>query len=75
MTAFYRNHFYVRKLLGNLIGLGRLMSFVATETGLGVGPLTIVSTHAEIDLPSTRADLKALLTQVDQLDRAAVITT
>jgi len=68
MTAFYRNHFYVRKLLGNLIGLGRLMAFLAKETGLGVGPLTIVSTHAEIDLPSTRADLKTLIARVDELE-------
>jgi hypothetical protein len=34
------------KLLGNLVGLGRLMSFVAREGGLGVGALTVVSTHA-----------------------------
>lgn len=72
MTAFYRNHFYVRKLLGNLIGLGRLMSFLAKETGLRVGPLTIVSTHAEIDLPSTRTELKALLARVDELEEATV---
>lgn len=70
MTAFYRNHFYIRKLLGNLIGLGRLMAFIATETGVGVGPLTIVSTHAEIDLPSNRRDVKALLARCDALDAA-----
>ena len=29
LTAVYRNHFYIEKLLGNLIGLGRLMAFVA----------------------------------------------
>ena len=47
----YRNHFYIEKLLGNLIGLGRLMAFVARETNLNVGALTVVSTHAEIDQP------------------------
>lgn len=51
LTALYRNHFYVEKLLGNLIGLGRLMSFVAIETGLSVGPLTVHSTHATVDTP------------------------
>lgn len=51
LTAFYRNHFYIEKLLGNLIGLGRLMSFVAIESGLTIGPLTIHSTHATIDTP------------------------
>jgi hypothetical protein len=62
LTAQYRNHYYVEKLLGNLIGLGRLMSFVAKETGTTVGSLTVVSTNAEIDLPkATRADIGVLL--------------
>jgi hypothetical protein len=62
LTAQYRNHYYVEKLLGNLIGLGRLMSFVAKETNTTVGPLTVVSTNAEVDLPkATRADIAALL--------------
>ena len=51
LTAMYRNHYYIEKLLGNLIGLGWLMSFVATEGGVGVGPLTVLSTHAKIDQP------------------------
>ncbi len=29
LSAVYRNHYYTKKLLGNLIGLGRLMAFVA----------------------------------------------
>ena len=68
LTAQYRNHFYVEKLLGNLIGLGRLMAFVARETGSAVGPLTVLSTHAKVDQPggSVRGDVKALLVQFDQ---------
>lgn len=68
LTAQYRNHYYVEKLLGNLIGLGRLMSFVAREAGLEVGSLTIVSTHATIDQPArgTRGEIKALLAQFDE---------
>jgi hypothetical protein len=62
LTAQYRNHYYVEKLLGNLIGLGRLMAFVAKETQLNVGALTVISTRAEIDLPSaTRKDFTQLL--------------
>lgn len=49
LTAMYRNHYYVEKLLGNILGLTRLMEFVASETGLKVGSLTIVSTNATID--------------------------
>ncbi|MFG1307271.1 hypothetical protein V5F34_24415 [Xanthobacter autotrophicus] len=68
LTAMYRNHFYVEKLLGNLIGLGRLMTFVGREAGLRVGALTVISTHAEIDLPNRgrRSDLAAMLAQFDQ---------
>lgn len=74
LTAFYRNHYYVEKLLGNLVGLGHLMSFVAKEAGLAVGSLMILSSHATVDLPkscaaggSTRRDLASLLDQVDRL--------
>jgi hypothetical protein len=62
LTAQYRNHYYIEKLLGNLIGLGRLMAFVAHETGAKVGSLTILSTHAEIDTAkASRKEIKALL--------------
>lgn len=76
LTAFYRNHYYIEKLLGNFIGLGQLMAFVASETGLAVGPLTIISSHATIDLPrvkgcsSTRAELSSLLEKYDQVELA-----
>ena len=78
MTAFYRNHFYIENLLGNLIGLGRLMNFLGKEGGIAVGPLTIVSTHAQIDQPrtdgknATRADIAALLQQCDQANASAL---
>jgi hypothetical protein len=68
LTAQYRNHYYVEKLLGNLVGLGRLMAFIATETGIKVGELTVVSTHAEIDHPNraTRQQIMTLLEQCAQ---------
>lgn len=46
LTATYRNHFYIEKLLGNLIGLSQLLSFVAEQSGVDAGSLTILSTHA-----------------------------
>ena len=46
LTVTYRNHFYVEKLLGNLIGLSQLLAFVAKESGVTPGSLTILSTHA-----------------------------
>ncbi|AYV48965.1 hypothetical protein CFHF_02050 [Caulobacter flavus] len=64
LTVMYRNHYYVEKLLGNFIGLGRLMAFVAEEAGLQVGSLTIVSTHAVADQP--RGEVQKLLAACDQ---------
>ncbi|WP_242187230.1 hypothetical protein [Sphingomonas sp. CARO-RG-8B-R24-01] len=66
LTAMYRNHYYVEKLLGNLIGLGRLMEFVAREANLKVGSLTVISTHAVVDQPKVK-QLKASRHQVETM--------
>jgi hypothetical protein len=64
LTAQYRNHYYTEKLLGNLIGLGRLMRFVAREAKVKVGALTVISTHAEVDNPAaSRSDIKRLIAE------------
>ena len=61
LSAVYRNHFYTQKLLGNLIGLGRLMAFVSEEVKVKLGPLSVLSTHAEVDTAdASQAQLKAL---------------
>lgn len=49
LTVMYRNHTYISRGLGNFIGLGRLQRFVANQSGAGMGSLTCISTHAEID--------------------------
>jgi len=64
LSAIYRNHFYTQKLLGNLIGLGRLMAFVADEAKVKLGPLSVLSTHAQVDAAgASQAQLKALHAQ------------
>lgn len=49
MIALYRNHYYVQKTLGNLLGLGRLLGFIARESGFEPGTLTLNSTSARLD--------------------------
>ena len=64
LSAIYRNHFYTQKLLGNLIGLGRLMAFVAEGAKVKLGPLSVLSTHAQIDaVGASQAQVKALHAQ------------
>lgn len=48
LFAVYRNHDYTNKVLGNLFGLGRLLHFVAGESGLTAGQVTCISVHAFI---------------------------
>lgn len=49
LNATYRSHYYVQRLLGNMIGLSRLQYFLANEAKMAVGPLTINSTYAKLD--------------------------
>ncbi len=66
LTAIYRNHHYVARLLGNLIGLARLQAFVAKEGGTIVGSLTCISTHAVLDTkPWKLTDVRGLLGRID----------
>ncbi|MER8389492.1 hypothetical protein [Mesorhizobium sp. M0965] len=62
MIALYRNHYYVQKTLGNLLGLGRLLGFIARESGFEVGTLTVNSTSARLDTEGWgKADVTTLI--------------
>jgi hypothetical protein len=68
LSAVYRNHFYTQKLLGNLIGLGRLMAFVAEEAKLEPGALSVLSTHAKTDpAGASQAHLRALYAHCEKI--------
>lgn len=70
LTAVYRNQTYVTRCLGNLIGLGRLQQFVAKESGIDrAGPLTCISTHAQLDKGKgwTISDARKLVTDARAL--------
>ncbi len=52
LTALYRSQFMMEKGLGNLMGLGQLLWFVAAETGMQVGPLVCHASYAKLDMES-----------------------
>ena len=56
LTVMYRNHAYIARGLGNFIGLGRLMAFIADQSGAAMGSLTCISTHAFIDHGKSQRD-------------------
>ncbi|HLH36150.1 MAG TPA: hypothetical protein VKX41_15875 [Alloacidobacterium sp.] len=70
LTAVYRSQYYVSKALGNLIGLGQLLAFVAEESGLTPGFLVCHATMAELDLKSKkwgREDVRNLLDECKEI--------
>jgi thymidylate synthase len=76
LSTVYRNHFYTEKLLGNLIGLGQLMAFVAAEAKVRVGPLSVLSTHAQVDAAgANHIQLKALHQQCAEILNAPLAQT
>jgi len=72
LTVVYRNHFYIERAYGNFIGLGRLMEFVAKESGISVGRLTCISTHAELDAGKQAATklLKECIDTIPEINEA-----
>lgn len=49
LVAVYRNHDFYNKVLGNFIGLGRLLQFICTQSGKSPGKLICHSVHAYHD--------------------------
>lgn len=49
LTALYRSQFFIRKAMGNLLGLARLHDFVCQEAGVKMGTLVCHATYAKLD--------------------------
>jgi|SRR5579863_726632 len=49
LVAVYRNHDFLNKALGNFLGLGRLLDFIALEGGKRPGRVICHSVHAYVD--------------------------
>jgi hypothetical protein len=47
MLAVYRHQYLITKAYGNLLGLARLLGFVAAQTGFAVGELAVQATLAD----------------------------
>jgi hypothetical protein len=60
VVAHYRSQFLLQRGLGNYLGIARLQRYLASQSGLDAGHLTIVVGHAHAD--NLRADRIAALT-------------
>jgi hypothetical protein len=52
LTAVYRNWFMITRGYGNLVGLSRVLSFIAQQTGLRVGEIVILAGNATAERES-----------------------
>jgi thymidylate synthase len=49
MAAVYRHQFLITKAYGNLLGLSRLLAFLAQQSGYEVGELVVHATMADLE--------------------------
>ncbi|WP_405881026.1 hypothetical protein OG762_22000 [Streptomyces sp. NBC_01136] len=63
MLAVYRHQYLVTKAYGNLVGLARLLAFLAQQTGFEVGELAVQATMADTQQSDFggRKGIKALI--------------
>jgi hypothetical protein len=52
MAATYRHQYLVTKAYGNILGLSRLLGFLAKQTGFQVGELMINASFADAEYRS-----------------------
>jgi hypothetical protein len=64
LTALYRNHDFAKRAYGNYVGLGRVLNFLAVESGYAVGELLCVSTHAQVAIGSNSGFGKGVLLEL-----------
>lgn len=74
LTAVYRSQHLISKGLGNYLGLGQLLYFVAMESGLKVGHLVCHATMAEIDV-KTKKPTWGITKARDLVERATDATS
>jgi hypothetical protein len=67
LLAHYRYEYLIARGYGNYLGLARLLGYVATNAGLAVGQMTIITGRAHVDVPAkfVRAFLHAPLFERD----------
>jgi hypothetical protein len=62
LAATYRNQYFVERGLGNFMGLADLQRYIAEQTGLPIGALSVHAFHAVADGP--RRQTRQLLDQL-----------
>jgi hypothetical protein len=74
LTAMYRSHYYLQRAYGNLLGLARLMAFVADQADVAPGPLVCHSTMARLEYGKEwgwlKGEVPPLIASCEKLMRA-----
>jgi thymidylate synthase len=64
-AALYRSHYMFERAYGNYLSLGRLLTYIARQSELTPGTLTVMAGHAHLDGPIT--SIRPLLSGTAQL--------
>ena len=72
LTALYRNQHLVKKAYGNYVGLARLGRALCHHAGLKLGTVTVVATHADAEIGTTKGFGRSELRKL-QFRTAAVL--
>lgn len=60
LSALYRSHDFISRAYGNYVGLGRVLQFVAQQSGLPVGEVTCLSSAATAEIGKTGVGKQAV---------------
>lgn len=71
MLAVYRHQYLVSKAYGNLLGLARLLGFVAQQSGFMVGELAVLATLADCET-ATFGGMQGIKRLIEQARSVAV---
>lgn len=64
LLGVYRHQYMVTKAYGNLLGLSRLLHFLAEQTGFEVGELCVQATYSDDERGAFHADVDSLVAAV-----------
>ncbi len=73
LAATYRAQRFVEKAYGNLLGLGRLASFFAVESGFELGEVLCIATGAVLgDSPAGMSVIRQVIASTEELSRGVM---
>ena len=75
LSAVYRSHDFISRAYGNYLGLGRVLRFVAQQSGFPAGELTCLSASATAEIGKSGVGKQSLESLLENCRKALVATS